>query len=212
MFTKDNIISARYMNAENDTVEVLYRDVDETVHAFIMPARPTTSKQWKVLKEAGWTLNKVKKQTVEWIREQRRIYEHFAADLAKVYAEEGIARVQAEEARNYQQRVEQEADKYDQRVAEATAVFDQQVAAEAEKYENRISDITTTMQSGDRQTADLFALINDFNSNDEAVFKFKLSMLEDETIFEGLTKADEKKRRREIRKCKTLKELFVFLV
>lgn len=179
MITKDNVLQARYLDPENTMIEVLYNGDDGKTRKFNFPARPTTSRHWKILKETGWTAAKLKTQTIEWVRSQRRMQEKFAASLSKSMAEKGIA--------------------------EGVAAVQ---VAEAQKYDDRIQDITSASQSGDQPIgADLYSLIKEVNSNDEAVFKFKLAALEDESLFEGMTKTAEKTKRREIRKAKTIAEV-----
>ena len=91
MFTKDNIVSVRYTDPQNTTIEVLYTDhVDGKTRPFYFPSSPTTTVMWKILKEAKWTPSKIADSTVKWIKEQTAMQYEFAAQLSRNIADEKI--------------------------------------------------------------------------------------------------------------------------
>lgn len=185
MFTKDNVITARYMNAENDTIEVLYKE-DDQVHSFIFPARPTTSKAWKILKESGITTSKVKDNTIQWIKDQdAALY-----NVVQKYVESMMADTVADMQKDYDTFVEKTNDEM------------------RRKYDAAVSDISTSVRTGKSDTG-LIELLR--SPTEEQIFELKVSILEDKSTFDGLTKAEEKTRRREIRKCMTVKDLIQYL-
>jgi hypothetical protein len=189
MFTKNNIVSVRYTDPQNTTIEVLYTDhVDGKTRPFYFPSSPTTTVMWKILKEAKWTPSKVADSTVEWIKDQTtlqyQVAERFAEQLA------------AEQISNESNRLRDD--------------YNKQVMDIRERYDARVMDMSSSMNN-ESTGSSLYTLINDLNANEEAVFKLKLDILEDASNFQGINKTDEKARRRDIRKCKTLKELLNFL-
>ena len=189
MFTKDNVITARYMNAENDTIEVLYKE-DGQVHAFIFPARPTASKAWKILKEAGITTSKVKDNTVEWIKDQHKtLYK-----VVREYVEPMVADSVADSVDAMQK-------DYDAFVVKTNEEM-------RKKYDDAVSDMSSSVRTGKGDTG-LVDLLR--SPTGEQIFELKVHILEDKSTFDGLTKADEKTTRREIRKCTTVKDLIKYL-
>lgn len=175
MFNKDNIISVRYTNPENDTIEVIYTEEDGRNIPFFLPTSPTSVPAWKILKEAGWTPSKIADATVEWIKEQSalqfQIAERFATDISN-----------------------------------------KQILEIRERYDARVLDMSSSINNSNTNSSSLYKLINDLDQDEESVFKFKLDLLEDASNFEGLSKTAEKTKRREIRKCKTVKELINFII
>ena len=189
MFTKDNIVSVRYTDPQNTTIEVLYTDhVDGKTRPFYFPSSPTTTVMWKILKEAKWTPSKIADSTVEWIKDQTtlqyQVAERFAEQLA------------AEQISNESNRLLED--------------YNKQVMDIRERYDARVMDMSSSMNN-ESSVSSLYTLINDLNDNEEAVFKLKLDLLEDASNFKDMGKADEKTKRREIRKCKTLKDLMRFV-
>lgn len=200
MFTKDNIISARYMNAENDTVEVLYSEDGET-HAFIFPARPTKSLPWKTLKEAGITTSKVKDNTIEWIKDQQRLQYQVSRAFAEQLKEDALAVITADMQKDYDAYVEKSAKEYDELVEKTNVEV-------RKRYDAAVNDMSTSVRTGKNDT-NIFELLK--APTDEQIFQLKVSILEDKSTFEGLTKTAEKTKRREIRKCTTVKDLIQYL-
>lgn len=195
MFNKDNIISVRYTNPQNTDIEVIYTEEDGRNIPFYLASKPTTVPAWKILKEAGWTPSKIADSTVKWIKEQTAMQYEFAAQLSKNIANEKI-----EEETN---RLEGE---FVNKSKTLESEYNTKVENIRERYDARVTDISSSINE-DTNISSLYKLINDLNTNDEVIFKLKLDILEDWSNFRGMSKADEKTKRREIRKCKTLKEL-----
>ena len=185
MFTNQNVISARYTNAENDTVEVLYGN-DDTTRAYLFPARPTNSHQWAILKEAKWTASKVKDQTIEWIKDQKRLQYKAAFELAEELKQDAIVDIQKD---------------YDAFVEKTNEDM-------RNKYDSAVSEMSASVRTGGIDTS-LYDILK--TPTDEQIFQLKVSILEDKEAFKGLTKTEEKTKRREIRKCMTIRELVQYL-
>lgn len=187
MITKDNILQVRFANPENTVIEVLYNADDGKTRRYNIPARPTNSREWKILKAAGWTLNKVKTETVEWTRRQSRMF----GNLVKDAAEQKLNELREMEWKRIH--------------AENKVAFDKLSVEERQKYNSRIRDITSAVQTGDVDSnVGLYSVLKDADADGDTVFKFKLAALEDAANFEGLSATAEKKKRREIRKATTL--------
>ena len=232
MFNKDNIISVRYTNPQNTDIEVIYTEEDGRNIPFYLASKPTTVPAWKILKEAGWTPSKIADSTVDWIRDQTTLQYQVAERFANQLAEEHImiANQKAEEhIMIANQKAEEQIDKesnrlrddYNKQVSDIREQintesirlrddYNKQVSDIRERYDARVMDMSSSMNN-ETSVSSLYTLINDLNDNEEAVFKLKLDILEDPSNFEGISKTNEKAKRREIRKCKTLKELVKFL-
>lgn len=187
MFTKDNIISVRYTNPENDTVEVLYKsDEDGKIRPYIFPSRPTKSLPWETLRAANWTTSRVKDSTVTWIKDQNvALY----GTLQK-YIEPMITQTVDGMQKDYDAFVEKTNDEM------------------RKKYDSAVSDMSASVRTGTSDTS-LYDILK--SPTDEQIFQLKVSILEDKSTFKDLTKTAEKTKRREIRKCKTVKELLQYL-
>ena len=184
MFNKDNIISVRYTNPENTNIEVIYTEEDGRNIPFYLAASPTSVPAWKILKEAGWTPSKIADSTVDWIKDQTTLQYQVAERFAEQLSNKHVNQIRDE--------------------------YNKQVMDIRERYDARVMDMSSSLNN-ESSVSSLYTLINDLNDNEEAVFKLKLDLLEDESNFENINKADQKTKRREIRKCKTLKELVKYL-
>lgn len=67
MFTKHNILFVRYANPQNDTIYIEY-GTDDDVNFYYMPVMPLDSYEWQILFKAGYDLDKIYLNTVDWIR------------------------------------------------------------------------------------------------------------------------------------------------
>lgn len=94
----------------------------------------------------------------------------------------------------------------------AKELSNEQLLEIRERYDARVLDMSSSINNTDTSSSSLYQLITEMNDYEEAVFKLKLDILEDEKNFEGLSKTAEKTKRRNIRKCKTVKELLTFLI
>ncbi len=74
MFTKQNVITAKFINEEHTTIEVLYTiESDEKVCAYILEY-DKDSEDFKNLEKAGWDLERITEETVGYKREASRLY------------------------------------------------------------------------------------------------------------------------------------------
>ena len=74
MFTKENVISSRFINNEHTTIEVVHTiEDDEKAHAFILEY-DKDSKDFQALEKAGWDLERVTEETVGYKREYSRMH------------------------------------------------------------------------------------------------------------------------------------------
>ena len=67
MFSKDNIKSIRFSNPQNDTVYVVYQDNGVDVD-YWFPVIPYNSYEWQVTRQAGYDMESIFRNTLEWIK------------------------------------------------------------------------------------------------------------------------------------------------
>ena len=67
MFTKHNILFVRYANPQNDSIYIEY-GTDDDVNFYYMPVMPLDSYEWQILFKAGYDLDKVYRNTLDWIK------------------------------------------------------------------------------------------------------------------------------------------------
>mgnify|MGYP001595182485 FL=1 len=74
MFTKENVITARFINNEHTTIEVVHtiKD-DEKAHAYILEY-DKDSTDFQALEKAGWDLERITEETAGYKREASRLY------------------------------------------------------------------------------------------------------------------------------------------
>ena len=85
MFTKKNVITARFINEEYTTIEVLHtiKD-DEKSRAYILEY-DKDSEDFQDLEKAGWDLERVTEETMTYKREASRVHDeslHNAAEIS----------------------------------------------------------------------------------------------------------------------------------
>ena len=74
MFTKENVITAKFINEEHTTIEVLYTiESDEKARAYILEY-DKDSEDFKDLEKAGWDLERITEETVVYKQEASRLY------------------------------------------------------------------------------------------------------------------------------------------
>ena len=75
MFTKENVISAKFINEEHTTIEVLHTSKDDkNVRPYVLEY-DKDSADFKALAKAGWDLERVTEETVAYKRDTSRIYD-----------------------------------------------------------------------------------------------------------------------------------------
>lgn len=67
MFTKHNILFVRYANPQNDTIYIEY-GTEENVNIYYMPVMPLDSYEWQILFKAGYDLDTIYRNTLDWIK------------------------------------------------------------------------------------------------------------------------------------------------
>ena len=88
MFTKENVISSRFINNEHTTIEVVHTiEGDEKAHAFILEY-DKDSQDFQALEKAGWDLERVTEETVGYKREASRIHGESIQAAAQQWLEE----------------------------------------------------------------------------------------------------------------------------
>ena len=87
MFTKKNVITARFINEEYTTIEVLHtiKD-DEKSRAYILEY-DKDSEDFQDLEKAGWDLERVTEETMTYKREASRIHNESIAAAAQQWLE-----------------------------------------------------------------------------------------------------------------------------
>jgi len=88
MFTKENVISARLINEEHTTIEVVHTiKGDDKAHSYILEY-DKDSQDFQALEKAGWDLERITEETVEYKRETSRIYNESIETAAQQWLEE----------------------------------------------------------------------------------------------------------------------------
>ena len=74
MFTKKNVVSARFINEEHTTIEVLYTvDSDDNLRPYILEYDKDCP-NIQALAKAGWDLESITEETVGYKKEASRLY------------------------------------------------------------------------------------------------------------------------------------------
>ena len=85
MFTKKNVITAKFINEEHTVIEVL-TNIKDTVHSYALEY-DKDSADFKALEKAGWDLERVTEETVAYKRDTSRIYDESIAAAAQQWLE-----------------------------------------------------------------------------------------------------------------------------
>jgi hypothetical protein len=82
MFTKENVISAKLINEEHTTIEVVHTiEGDDKVHSYILEY-DKDSADFKALAKAGWDLEAVTDATAEYKREASSMWNNAINEAA----------------------------------------------------------------------------------------------------------------------------------
>jgi hypothetical protein len=93
MFTKENVISAKLINEEHTTIEVVHTiEGDDKVHSYILEY-DKDSQDFKALEKAGWDLERVTEETVAYKRDTSRIYDESIHTAAMKFLHENPTEV-----------------------------------------------------------------------------------------------------------------------
>ena len=88
MFTKENVISSRFINNEHTTIEVVHTiEDDEKAHAYILEY-DKDSQDFQALEKAGWDLERITEETVGYKREASRLHDESVAAAAQEWLKE----------------------------------------------------------------------------------------------------------------------------
>jgi len=86
MFTKENVITAKFINDEHAVIEVL-TNIKDTVHSYALEY-DKDSEDFKNLEKAGWDLERITEETVGYKREASRIHNESIQAAAQEWIKE----------------------------------------------------------------------------------------------------------------------------
>jgi hypothetical protein len=186
IFSGKQILRAVFTNNANDTIELVYdhkSDGKKPEYISIwIPATDPTNENLIALKEAGWSFERIQKETHENID----------------------AMIKARQAQIHQQidaKVKEQVDRYYEIINSETEMTREQIAT---AYEQRYAEMIST---GPAITTTVFQSVLDNNADEELLFKSKLAAFEIPKIKELKDRASKQK----IRTAKSLMELFGIL-
>jgi hypothetical protein len=186
IFSDKQILKAVFTNNANDTIELVYdhkSDGKKPEYISIwIPATDPTNENLIALKEAGWSFERIQKETHENI------------DVM----------VKTRSAQIHQQidaKVKEQVDRYYELINSETEMTREQIAT---AYEQRYAEMINT---GPAITTTVFQSVLDNNADEELLFKSKLAAFEIPKIKELKDRASKQK----IRTAKSLMELFGIL-
>jgi hypothetical protein len=88
MFTKENVISAKLINEEHTTIEVVHTiEGDDKAHSYILEY-DKDSQDFKALEKAGWDLERVTEETVAYKRDTSRMHNESIQAAAQEWLKE----------------------------------------------------------------------------------------------------------------------------
>ena len=87
MFTKENVISAKLINEEHTTIEVVHTiEGDDKAHSYILEY-DKDSQDFQALEKAGWDLERVTEETVAYKRDTSRMHNESIQAAAQQWLE-----------------------------------------------------------------------------------------------------------------------------
>ena len=93
MFTKKNVITARFINEEHTTIEVLHTiKGDDKARPYILEY-DKDSEDFQALSKAGWDLERVTEETVAYKRDTSRMHYEVIHNAAMEYLKENPTEV-----------------------------------------------------------------------------------------------------------------------
>jgi hypothetical protein len=186
IFSGKQILKAVFTNNANDTIELVYDHKSDGIKpeyiSIWIPATDPTNENLIALKEAGWSFERIQKETHENI------------DVM----------LKARAAQIHQQidaKVKEQVDRYYEIINSETEMTREQIAA---AYEQRYAEMINT---GPAITTTIFQSVLDNNADEELLFKSKLAAFELPPIKDLKDRASKQK----IRTAKSLMELFGIL-
>ena len=186
IFSGKQILKAVFTNNANDTIELVYDHKSDNIKpeyiSIWIPATDPTNENLIALKEAGWSFERIQKETHENI------------DVM----------LKARSAQIHQQidaKVKEQVDRYYELINSETEMTREQIAA---AYEQRYAEMINT---GPAITTTVFQSVLDNNADEELLFKSKLAAFELPQIKNLKDRAAKQK----IGTAKSLMELFGIL-
>ena len=186
IFSGKQILKAVFTNNANDTIELVYdhkSDGKKPEYISIwIPATDPTNENLIALKEAGWSFERIARETHENI------------DVM----------LKARAAQIHQQidaKVKEQVDRYYEIINSETEMTREQIAA---AYEQRYSEMINT---GPAITTTIFQSVLDNNADEELLFKSKLAAFE----LPQIKNLKDRSVKQKIRTAKSLMELFGIL-
>ena len=186
IFSGKQILKAVFTNNANDTIELVYdhkSDGEKPEYISIwIPATDPTNENLIALKEAGWSFERIQKETHENI------------DMM----------VKARQAQIHQQidaKVKEQVDRYYEIINSETEMTREQIAT---AYEQRYAEMINT---GPAITTTIFQSVLDNNADEELLFKSKLAAFE----LPQIKNLKDRSVKQKIRTAKSLMELFGIL-
>ena len=186
IFSGKQILKAVFTNNANDTIELVYDHKSDGIKpeyiSIWIPATDPTNENLIALKEAGWSFERIQKETHENIDTM----------------------VKARQAQIHNQidaKVKEQVDRYYEIINSETEMTREQIAT---AYEQRYAEMINT---GPAITTTVFQSVLDNNADEELLFKSKLAAFEIPRIKELKDRSSKQK----IRTAKSLMELFGIL-
>lgn len=186
IFSGKQILKAVFTNNANDTIELVYDHKSDGIKpeyiSIWIPATDPTNENLIALKEAGWSFERIQKETHENI------------DVM----------VKARQAQIHQQidaKVKKQVDRYYEIINSETEMTREQIAT---AYEQRYAEMIKT---GPAITTTVFQSVLDNNIDEELLFKSKLAAFE----LPKIKQLKDRSAKQKIRTAKSLMELFGIL-
>lgn len=186
IFSGKQILKAVFTNNANDTIELVYDHKSDGIKpeyiSIWIPATDPTNENLIALKEAGWSFERIQKETHENI------------DMM----------VKARQAQIHQQidaKVKEQVDRYYEIINSETEMTREQIAT---AYEQRYAEMINT---GPAITTTIFQSVLDNNADEELLFKSKLAAFE----LPQIKNLKDRSVKQKIRTAKSLMELFGIL-
>jgi hypothetical protein len=183
MFTKENVISAKLINEEHTTIEVVHTiEGDDKAHSYILEY-DKDSQDFQALAKAGWDLERVTEETVAYKRDTSRMHNESIQTAADEVLKEDRKAIKKE-----WESLKEQWGKADLSWKEA------ETALEKAKTVEVIENV---------QVQDIIGSIISKNEDEDTIFRSKLAVMELDIVKESkATKA-----KQEIRKANTLIEV-----
>jgi hypothetical protein len=188
MFTKENVISAKFINEEHTTIEVVHTiEGDDKAHSYILEY-DKDSQDFQALEKAGWDLERITEETMGYKKESSRIYDESIQAAADEILKEDRKAIKEE-----WESLKEQWTKSDLSWKEANEALEK-----AKKVEVII----------DRKGIESFldTIIHN-NEDEDTIFKTKLAVFELDTV----KKSTNKNAKKELRKAKTLIQVYAAL-